>query len=123
MYQIGSLPHPKYAVVMGTVTFGLWVLGHECGHGAFAPKRWQNDLVGFVLHSVLIVPYWSWKFSHAKHHRYTNHTINGETHVPKTHVSKADAMVRKVLGWRVAASFKIVKYLLFGWPAYIPPRE
>ena len=24
-----------YAVVTGTVAFGLWVIGHECGHQAF----------------------------------------------------------------------------------------
>ena len=110
---------PSYALVMGTVSFGLWVLGHECGHGAFAPKRWQNDLVGFVLHSALLVPYWSWQYSHAKHHRYTSHTIMGETHVPKTSESKDDACVSRLLGCRVKAAFKIFKYLLFGWPAYL----
>ena len=28
-----------YAVVTGTVAMGLWVLAHECGHGAFSDNR------------------------------------------------------------------------------------
>ena len=83
---------PIYSIVMGTVMLGPWVLGHECGHGAFAPHKPSvkiagksldmNDLVGFVLHSALLVPYWSWQYSHNKHHKYTNHISLGETHVP-----------------------------------------
>ena len=48
-----------YAVVTGTVAMGLWVLAHECGHGAFSDVRWLQDTVGFVLHSFLLVPYFS----------------------------------------------------------------
>jgi len=51
------------------------VLAHECGHGGFSAYEWINDLVGFVLHTALYVPYFSWKFSHAKHHHYTNHMV------------------------------------------------
>jgi len=25
-----------YAVVAGTIWFGIWILGHECGHGSFS---------------------------------------------------------------------------------------
>ena len=28
-----------YAAVTGTVAMGLWVLAHECGHGAFSDNR------------------------------------------------------------------------------------
>ena len=44
------------------------MLAHECGHGAFSSHEWVNDLVGFVCHSYLLVPYFSWKTTHAKHH-------------------------------------------------------
>lgn len=73
---------PVYSVIMGTAAGGFWVLAHECGHGSFGATKWQNDSVGFVLHSALLVPYWSWQYSHNKHHKYTNHIILGETHVP-----------------------------------------
>ena len=39
-------------------------------------------MVGWVVHSALLVPFWSWQYSHGKHHKYTNHLVLGETHVP-----------------------------------------
>ena len=71
-----------YAAVTGTVAMGLWVLAHECGHGAFSDNRRLQDTVGFILHSALLVPYFSWQRSHAVHHQHTNHIYKGETHVP-----------------------------------------
>ena len=71
-----------YAGVTGTVAMGLWVLAHECGHGAFSDNRLLQDAVGYVLHSALLVPYFSWQRSHAMHHAHTNHIYKGETHVP-----------------------------------------
>ena len=82
-YSLYYLPwwivYIPYSIIMGTVGMGLWVLGHECGHGAFAPFKFQNDCIGYVLHSLLLVPYFSWQYSHSKHHKYTNHLIKGET--------------------------------------------
>lgn len=90
--------YPLYSVAMGTVLTGLWVLGHEAGHGAFGSTVAQNDAVGFMLHSLLLVPYYSWQFTHAKHHRHTNHLVHGETHVPSTLASCArDAMLHELL--------------------------
>lgn len=39
---------------------GVWVIAHECGHQAFSNSQLINDTVGFVLHSCLCVPYFSW---------------------------------------------------------------
>jgi fatty acid desaturase len=48
--------------------------------------RTANDCralsVGYILHSLLLVPYFSWQRSHAVHHSRTNHVMEGETHVP-----------------------------------------
>lgn len=49
-----------YALFIGTVTTGLWVLGHECGHGAFSNYALLNDILGYILHTSLLVPYFSW---------------------------------------------------------------
>jgi len=68
----------------GLVFTGLWVIGHECGHGGFTDSRLVNDAVGFVVHSALLAPYFSWAITHAKHHHYTNHMTMGETWVPST---------------------------------------
>ncbi|CAB9518129.1 Delta(12) acyl-lipid conjugase (11E,13E-forming) [Seminavis robusta] len=74
-----------YAVVMGFAVSGLWVLAHECSHGAFSKYPVLNGAVGLALHTFLCVPHFSWQFSHAKHHRRTNDLVDGESHVPATH--------------------------------------
>ena len=76
---------PLFSVVFGTTLTGLWVIGHECGHRAFAGAKsndWINDVVGFMTHTPLLVPFWAWRYSHHKHHSFTNHLLDGETHVP-----------------------------------------
>lgn len=65
-----------YACVQGTIGFGVFVLGHECGHGAFSDYQLLNDIVGYVLHSVLLVPYFSWQRSHSVHHSKNNHLLD-----------------------------------------------
>jgi omega-6 fatty acid desaturase (delta-12 desaturase) len=104
-----------YAVVTGTAATGLWVIAHECGHGAFSRSRVVRDSVGFVLHSALLVPYFSWQRSHAVHHAFTNHLDDGETHVPRRSCNTSD---RPPLG-PAANTVNIVRTLLLGWPAYL----
>ncbi|KAI1653871.1 fatty acid desaturase-domain-containing protein [Daldinia decipiens] len=73
-----------YGFLQGLVGVGLWILAHECGHGAFSVHRHLNDTVGWVLHCALGVPYFSWKFSHARHHRFTGHMQKDMAFVPQT---------------------------------------
>ncbi|KAJ1440849.1 hypothetical protein B484DRAFT_322834, partial [Ochromonadaceae sp. CCMP2298] len=72
--------YAAYSVVTGTCAIGSWVTAHECGHGAFSDNRRLQDVVGFVFHSALLVPYYAWQRSHAVHHANTNHITDGETH-------------------------------------------
>lgn len=68
-----------------TRVFWYWVLAHECGHQAFSRWRLLNDSVGFVLHSFLLVPYFSFKITHGKHHKATTgHMLKDLVLVPKT---------------------------------------
>ena len=71
-----------YAIVAGTAGTGCWVVAHECGHRAFTKQNWLQDAIGYCLHSILLVPYFSWQRSHSLHHARTNHLDSGETHVP-----------------------------------------
>lgn len=84
-----------YGFLQGLVGVGIWILAHECGHGAFSLHRHLNDFVGWVLHSALGVPFFSWKFSHARHHRFTGHMQKDMAFVPKTSPSY---FVRSVAG-------------------------
>jgi omega-6 fatty acid desaturase (delta-12 desaturase) len=130
-FKLSALPlWVAYAVVNGTVATGLWVLAHECGHGAFSDNKRLQDAVGFLIHTSLLVPYFSWQRSHAVHHRYTNHMTLGESHVPDTDISPRgrlsnflrDACVKvggqRVGGWLWGAS-QAIAHLGVGWPAYI----
>ena len=71
-----------YALLSGTTAMGFWVIAHECGHGAFSKNKTLESITGYLLHSLLLVPYFSWQRSHSVHHRFTNNITNGETHVP-----------------------------------------
>ncbi|CUM46216.1 uncharacterized protein AC631_00031 [Debaryomyces fabryi] len=73
-----------YSYLLGLFGFGLWILAHECGHGAFSDYQNVNDVVGWILHSYLIVPYFSWKFSHSKHHKATGHLTKDMVFIPYT---------------------------------------
>lgn len=72
------------AFLMSIPYTGLWVMAHECGHQAFSPYGWLNDTVGWILHSYLLVPYFSWKYSHGKHHKATGHIRRDMVFVPST---------------------------------------
>jgi len=111
-----------YAFWMGTIMTGLWVIAHECGHGAFSSSKALNDVVGFILHQFLLVPYFPWQFTHAKHHRCTNHLTDGETHVPELTTPRrlgAGVLFNEIIGDDGFAVFQIFIRLSIGWPAYL----
>lgn len=122
-----------YSAVTGTVAMGLWVLAHECGHGAFSKDRDLQDAVGYALHSFFLVPYYSWQRSHAVHHQYTNHMELGETHVPDGPDVPLEEKLYEPIGARNAllerfgqerglqlwAGIQAFLHLIIGWPAYL----
>jgi omega-6 fatty acid desaturase (delta-12 desaturase) len=111
-----------YAVVTGTVAMGCWVIAHECGHNAFHPNRRLETCVGFLLHSVLLVPYFSWVRSHAVHHAHCNHLEGGETHVPPRDSSTSGRITERLkaqLGPKLFGSLSLINHLLLGWPLYL----
>ena len=73
-----------YVSLLALPMTGLWILAHECGHQAFSDYGWVNDAVGWVLHSYCLNPYFSWKFSHRKHHKNNGHLRKDMAYVPPT---------------------------------------
>ncbi|KAI5824274.1 hypothetical protein K523DRAFT_315563 [Schizophyllum commune Tattone D] len=73
-----------YGYFTGLFATGLWIIAHEAGHQAFSSYRIVNDVVGWVLHSALGVPYQAWRISHAKHHASTSHVTQEQVYVPRT---------------------------------------
>eukprot|EP00538_Stauroneis_constricta_P006540 CAMPEP_0119557058 /NCGR_PEP_ID=MMETSP1352-20130426/8841_1 /TAXON_ID=265584 /ORGANISM="Stauroneis constricta, Strain CCMP1120" /LENGTH=420 /DNA_ID=CAMNT_0007604097 /DNA_START=172 /DNA_END=1434 /DNA_ORIENTATION=- len=118
-----------YAFWMGTIMTGPWVVAHECGHGAFSPSQDWNDVVGFIVHQLLLVPYFAWQYTHAKHHRRTNHLLDGESHVPSTAADNGlgknqerlsfYAVWHEAMGDGAFAAFQVWSHLAIGWPLYL----
>lgn len=46
----------------------LFMIQHDCGHGAFFPRRFANDWTGRVIGVLTMTPYDLWRRSHATHH-------------------------------------------------------
>ncbi|KIY65478.1 hypothetical protein CYLTODRAFT_492309 [Cylindrobasidium torrendii FP15055 ss-10] len=149
-----ALPHPLlypaarfalwafYSFWAGLWGTGIWILAHECGHGAFSESKKLNTVVGWVLHSSLGVPYQAWRISHSKHHAATGHAALDQVYVPRTRselglpphnpereggdlfgthvVDEARQEFWEAVGITpLGTIFGMAKYLLIGWPAYL----
>ncbi|KDQ54117.1 hypothetical protein JAAARDRAFT_182511 [Jaapia argillacea MUCL 33604] len=88
----GALPRlVTWTVMWGSYWFwqsisltGIWCLGHEAGHDALSPYPIVNALLGLVLHTSVLVPYYAWRITHRTHHKSTNNLERDETYIPPT---------------------------------------
>ncbi|KAK4987822.1 Oleate hydroxylase fah12 [Elasticomyces elasticus] len=115
-----------YTVLQGLFGTGLWVLAHECGHQSFSPSKTLNDTVGWFCHSALLVPYFSWKISHGKHHKATGNIERDMVFLPKTrevYASKAGYFAHElnelVEETPIATALTLLGQQLAGWPLYL----
>ena len=115
-----------YGFLQGLFATGLWVIAHECGHQSFSPSRIVNDITGWFLHSALLVPYFSWKISHGKHHKATGHMERDMVFVPKTRQHYANRLQRQVHELSelteeapIMTALVLVARQLVGWPMYL----
>lgn len=113
-----------YGYLQGLVFTGIWILAHECGHEALFSSKFANHVVGFALHSALLVPYFSWRYTHARHHRYTNHMEKDTAFVPRGEGETPSWL--RMIRWPgivqdtpVYSLGLLIAHQLFGWPAYI----
>nr|ACH43025.1 omega-6 fatty acid desaturase [Glycine max] len=118
------LPHPFsliawpiYWVLQGCILTGVWVIAHECGHHAFSKYPWVDDVMGLTVHSAPLVPYFSWKISHRRHHSNTGSLDRDEVFVPKPK-SKV-AWYTKYLNNPLGRAASLLITLTIGWPLYL----
>ncbi|KIH90954.1 omega-6 fatty acid desaturase (delta-12 desaturase) [Sporothrix brasiliensis 5110] len=115
-----------YSIMQGLFATGLWVLAHECGHGAFSPSKTFNNAVGWVLHSALLVPYFSWQMSHSKHHKATGNMERDMVFLPRTreeHATRLGKLVHELSELTEETPIYTFTTLLLqqlvGWPNYL----
>ena len=61
------------ALPTGGLLVRLFIIQHDCGHGAMFSSRRVNDWTGRVLGAVTMTPYDLWRHSHAHHHAGSGH--------------------------------------------------
>lgn len=115
-----------YGFLQGLFATGLWVIAHECGHQSFSTSKILNDTTGWVLHSALLVPYFSWKISHGKHHKHTGHMERDMVFLPKTREIYASRVHKRVEELSelteeapLMTALVLVARQLIGWPMYL----
>ncbi|KAG6596147.1 Delta(12)-fatty-acid desaturase, partial [Cucurbita argyrosperma subsp. sororia] len=112
--------HPCLGFILGCPRLHpnrVWVIAHECGHHAFSDYQWLDDTVGLILHSALLVPYFSWKYSHRRHHSNTGSLERDEVFVPKQ--KSAIKWYSTYLNNPLGRVFTLTIQLVLGWPLYL----
>ncbi|GAA0185186.1 hypothetical protein LIER_32474 [Lithospermum erythrorhizon] len=108
---------PLYWAAQGTMFWALFVLGHDCGHGSFSDIGMLNNVVGHVLHSLILVPYHGWRISHRTHHQNHGNVEHDESWVP----------LPEKLYKKLESSTKFLRYKipfpLFAYPIYLWTRS
>lgn len=136
---IPKLPNPylrfaawvAYTTVQGFVFTGIWILAHECGHGAFSKNKKLNWTMGLIMHSFLLVPFHSWRISHSQHHKATGNLEKDTAFVPHSR----ETWVKRNFGDKARANmiefaelaedspiyslYHAFIHQLFGWPGYL----
>jgi len=57
----------------------IFIIQHDCGHGAFFRSRRLNDIAGYACSLLTLAPYPSWRRQHAGHHAIWNNLDRRET--------------------------------------------
>ncbi|SPN96572.1 related to delta-12 fatty acid desaturase [Cephalotrichum gorgonifer] len=115
-----------YTVVQGLFGTGLWVIAHECGHGAFSDSKFVNEITGWFLHSALLVPFFSWQISHRNHHKATGHMDRDMVFVPRTreaHATRVGKLAHELAELAeetpVVTLLNLIGQQLVGWQNYL----
>ncbi|CAK4635996.1 hypothetical protein LEN26_017819 [Aphanomyces euteiches] len=72
-----------YIYLQGVVFWGLFTIGHDCGHSSFSRYHSLNFIVGCITHSAILTPFESWRISHRHHHKNTGNVDKDEVFYPQ----------------------------------------
>ena len=64
----GFYPALIFSIPAAGFLLRLFIIQHDCGHGAFFASRRTNDWLGHCLGVLTMTPYAVWRRAHARHH-------------------------------------------------------
>jgi omega-6 fatty acid desaturase (delta-12 desaturase) len=103
------------SLVAGAAYLRLFMIGHDCSHGSYLPKKWQNSLLGNLIGVLTNTPLHYWGTQHAMHHRSTgNLDKRGDGDVITRTVEEYQAS-----GWLSRLSYRVYRnpWVLFFFSA------
>lgn len=56
------------AALTGLFLVRIFIIFHDCGHGAFFKSKTANHITGFITGMLSFTPYFHWRWEHALHH-------------------------------------------------------
>ncbi|KAI0360610.1 hypothetical protein OH77DRAFT_702383 [Trametes cingulata] len=66
----------------GIAFASFFCIAHELGHGTLYRSWWANNILGFLLDTFVLAPFFAWKVSHNAHHKAVNSIERDENYVP-----------------------------------------
>lgn len=104
--------------ISGFFMWCIFVVGHDCGHGTFSEYTLLNDIIGHVTHGSILVPYYSWRLSHRRHHMFHNHIDKDYSHPWYTpdKLQKPDEHLARMM-----EQYPFIRFFfpIVGWPLYL----
>ena len=106
------------AILAAGLMVRLFMIQHDCGHGAMFSSRRANDWVGRAIGVLTLTPYDHWRHSHALHHA-------GSGNLDRRGMGDIDTLtVREyqALGWLGRLRYRLYRHplVMFGLgPAYL----
>lgn len=117
-----------YWIFQSLVGAGIFCLGHDAGHSSLFESNMINNTIGFLCHSYLCLPYFSWRATHHAHHKATGSMERDENYVPYTRTKFSLPTEAKATAFDYAEVFEETPlYLIFrlfimqafGWWIYL----
>jgi omega-6 fatty acid desaturase (delta-12 desaturase) len=71
--NLSALAAVPIAMIAGIFLVRLFVIQHDCGHGAFLSNRRAQDWIGRLCGVLTCTPYADWKHTHSVHHAHAGH--------------------------------------------------
>ena len=95
------------AAANGLFLVRIFIIQHDCGHGAFLKNRQAQDWVGRVLGVLTLTPYAVWRRTHSIHHAH---------HGDLDHRGIGDVLTLTIAEYRARSAFGRFLYRLYRHP-------